>query len=127
MNVLGPALDLAQAPCGDATSLGASLVTQSFTSPQKFIAGNRTLSVPEERAREEFQILGYHFDSDGHVLRANRQRLTSSQLAFLEGSYQRNNDWSNQDRLRIAAILRLSRTKIYKWYWNRKQKDITRH
>ena len=54
-----------------------------------------------------------------------RQRLTYEQQIILEQEYQIKSDWSHRGYLNeLAKRLELSRSKIYKWNWDRKKKDL---
>ena len=44
-------------------------------------------------------------------------------MALLEHEYQRNSNWSTARITQIAKRLKLNRTKIYKWSWDRKKKE----
>ena len=53
----------------------------------------------------------------------HRQRLTYEQLTILEVEFLKKSDWSDHGHLsRIAKRLGLTKSKIYKWNWDRKKK-----
>ena len=52
-----------------------------------------------------------------------RSRMSYEQIQMLEIEYERNPNWVTRDITNIAQRLQLSRTKIYKWHWDRKKKD----
>ena len=54
-----------------------------------------------------------------------RQRLTYEQQIILEQEFQIKSDWSHRGYLNeLAKRLELSRSKIYKWNWDRKKKEL---
>lgn len=55
--------------------------------------------------------------------RKPRIRLNQAQKARLELSYQRNPEWSNEEIDRLARLIQIPFTKVYKWNWERKKKD----
>ena len=52
-----------------------------------------------------------------------RRRLNSEQALVLEQEYLRNPQWSTARITSLAKRLRLGRTKVYKWSWDRKKQD----
>ena len=62
-------------------------------------------------------------DLNDTVSKKNRQRLTYEQLSILEVEFLKQPDWSDRGHInRIAKRLGLSKSKIYKWNWDRKKK-----
>lgn len=53
-----------------------------------------------------------------------RQRLTNEQTTVLEQEFQKNANWSSREIAKLSKRLGLSRSKIYKWNWDRKRKTI---
>ena len=53
-----------------------------------------------------------------------RKSLTIEQLRMLEEAFERNANWSSTDIEAIAERTQVSRTKVYKWNWDRKRKEI---
>ena len=46
------------------------------------------------------------------------------QIDLLERAYQQNANWGNQEFDELAERLNISRSKVYKWNWDRKKKDL---
>ena len=53
-----------------------------------------------------------------------RRRLTREQIALLETEYVRDSNFSSSRITALATRLQLGRTKIYKWSWDRRKKEI---
>ena len=53
-----------------------------------------------------------------------RQRLTNEQTQVLEAEFQKNANWSSREIVKMSKRLSLSRSKIYKWNWDRKRKTL---
>lgn len=53
-----------------------------------------------------------------------RQRLTNEQTTVLEQEFEKNANWSSREIAKMSKRLGLSRSKIYKWNWDRKRKTI---
>ena len=52
-----------------------------------------------------------------------RQRLTNEQHEILEFEFEKNPDWSDKVFMKqLSKRLHLSKSKIYKWNWDRKRK-----
>ncbi len=56
-----------------------------------------------------------------------RLRKTSDQLQFLQDTYQdqQNKDWSKEMIINIAGRIGLEWQKVYKWFWDKKNKEMT--
>lgn len=64
-------------------------------------------------------------DPDDAMSKKRRQRLTYEQQMYLEHEFQKKQDWSHKGHLNeLAKRLGLSRSKIYKWNWDRKKKEL---
>ena len=48
--------------------------------------------------------------------------LNDDQIQILEQNYQVNPNWSNETIVMLSERLGVTRTKIYKWNWDRKKK-----
>ena len=53
-----------------------------------------------------------------------KERVTYEQLCVLETEYRRTANWSTAMIGQLALRLGLTHTKVYKWNWDRKRKDI---
>jgi len=64
-------------------------------------------------------------DADDAMSKKRRQRLTYEQQVMLEREFQKGADWSKKGELgKLAHRLGLTKSKIYKWNWDRKKKEI---
>ena len=64
-------------------------------------------------------------DPDDAMSKKRRQRLTYEQQVILEQEFQLRSDWSHRGQLNeLAKRLGLTRSKIYKWNWDRKKKEL---
>ena len=64
-------------------------------------------------------------DPSDLLCRKRRQRLSLEQQLILENEFQKHTDWSKPGVLKdISKRLGLPRSKIYKWNWDRKRKDL---
>ena len=64
-------------------------------------------------------------DADDGLSKKRRQRLTNEQQMVLEQEYQKKADWSSPGALKdLSRRLGLPKSKIYKWNWDRKRKEI---
>jgi len=57
------------------------------------------------------------------MLKKQRQRLTTTQIAYLEHEFKKNPYWNKAIQHRICTRLGLSVAKIYKWNWDRRKKE----
>ena len=53
-----------------------------------------------------------------------RARLTSEQQAILQQEYEKNPDWRTRFITQLASRLNICRTKVYKWGWDRRKKEL---
>ena len=53
-----------------------------------------------------------------------RNRLTHEQRQYLEQRFQRNANWSTEYVKDLANRLNITFQKVYKWNWDRRQKEI---
>ena len=51
-----------------------------------------------------------------------RRRLTQEQIDVLESEYLKDPVWETKQITKLARRLKLNRTKVYKWHWDRKKK-----
>jgi hypothetical protein len=64
-------------------------------------------------------------DPDDAMSKKRRQRLTYDQQQFLETEFRKQSDWSSKGFLSaLAKRSGLSKSKIYKWNWDRKKKEL---
>ena len=49
--------------------------------------------------------------------------MNSDQINYLENQYQQGVNWGTNQITFISQRLRLDRTKVYKWLWDRRRKD----
>ena len=64
-------------------------------------------------------------DPNDIMSKKRRQRLTNEQQMMLEEEFQKTQDWQGRGVLNsLAKRLGLTRSKIYKWNWDRKKKDL---
>ena len=56
-------------------------------------------------------------------IKQTRKRLTRTEMQVLEQEYLINPNWTTMRINTLAKKLRLCRTKVYKWGWDRKKKD----
>lgn len=52
-----------------------------------------------------------------------RRRKTKAETKVLEEEYLKHNDWTFEQKCRIALRLRMSATQVSKWLWERKKLD----
>ena len=52
-----------------------------------------------------------------------RRRLEKEQINVLENEHVTNNNWTTARITALSKRLNLSRTKIYKWSWDRRKRD----
>lgn len=76
-------------------------------------------AVDEKRA----SLLTVKLSSDSET-RPPRNRLVQWQIDVLEQKYLRGSQWSTAEMKELAEKLGISRTKVYKWSWDRKRKEI---
>ena len=77
---------------------------------------NRAVSAILKNRKSEF---------DDSSFKKRRQRLTYEQSFVLEQEFLKNPDWSSRNFLtKLAKRLCLQKSKIYKWNWDRKKKDL---
>jgi hypothetical protein len=60
-----------------------------------------------------------------NFIKKQRQRLTTSQIAYLEHEFKKNPYWNKAIQHQICSRLGLSVAKIYKWNWDRRKKEET--
>ena len=53
-----------------------------------------------------------------------RHRLNHEQRQFLEQRFRRNPNWSTEFVKELANRLNITFQKVYKWNWDRRQKEI---
>ena len=53
-----------------------------------------------------------------------KKRVSKQAKQVLENEYKKNPTWSKQLVNQLAAKLDLDRTKVYKWNWDRKKKEV---
>ena len=64
-------------------------------------------------------------DLDDAMSKKRRQRLTHEQQVLLEQEFQKQADWSKPGHLKeLSKRLGLPKSKIYKWNWDRKRKEL---
>ena len=59
-----------------------------------------------------------------NVKKQARRRMTPQQKELLEARFQENSNWSMDLVQDLAQLLNLSSQKVYKWNWDRKQKEL---
>lgn len=65
-------------------------------------------------------------DEEHGQSRKRRQRLTYEQMDVLEHEFLKNTDWSEPGLIKkLSQRLGLPKSKIYKWNWDRKRKDLS--
>lgn len=64
-------------------------------------------------------------EADDGISKKHRQRLSYEQARILEQEFQKQSDWSKQGILKaLSRRLGLPKSKIYKWNWDRKRKEL---
>lgn len=61
---------------------------------------------------------------DGNRQKQRRLRLTADQIAILEAEFQKNANWTSKDMAKLSTRLAVEKSKIYKWNWDRKRKEL---
>ena len=61
---------------------------------------------------------------DGNRTKQRRLRLTGDQIAILESEFQKNANWTSKDMVKLSTRLAVEKSKIYKWNWDRKRKEL---
>ena len=46
---------------------------------------------------------------------------SDDQVKILESEFQKDSKWSKEKMKRLASLLNLKESQIYKWYWDRRQ------
>lgn len=62
---------------------------------------------------------------DGNRQKQRRLRLTADQIGVLETEFQKNANWTGRDMAKLSTRLAVEKSKIYKWNWDRKRKELT--
>jgi len=58
------------------------------------------------------------------ALQNRRRRFNNAENQYLEIEYQKKGgEWSQAYRRKLASMLSVSETKIYKWNWDRRAKE----
>lgn len=61
---------------------------------------------------------------DGNRQKQRRLRLTADQIGVLETEFQKNANWTGRDMAKLSTRLAVEKSKIYKWNWDRKRKEL---